>query len=216
MAKDTRSTNPWLKVPWQDYEGHMGSPGVSQLEMLGQLFCDALHRFRPEKVAVIGCATGNGFEHIDPAITNQVVGIDINAEYLDVLQDRFAGQIPELETRCGDIMEIDLNHNHFDLVSAGLVFEYVDAPVAVSRISEWIRPGGVLAVVLQLRSPDLPEISSAGFNSLDNLSEVMQLVEPAAVHAAAGFSGLREVFSQSQILESGKSFWVGHFKKDNP
>jgi hypothetical protein len=27
---------------------------------------------------VLGCATGNGFEHIDPLVTRRVVEIDIN------------------------------------------------------------------------------------------------------------------------------------------
>ena len=37
---------------------------------------------------ILGIAGGNGLEHIDPAITTRTVGIDINAEYLEVVAQR--------------------------------------------------------------------------------------------------------------------------------
>jgi len=47
-------SNPWLSIPLQDYEGHMGSAGVQQLSVLSELFKRALDYCLPESVAVLG------------------------------------------------------------------------------------------------------------------------------------------------------------------
>ena len=79
---DGDAANPWLGIPAADYEGHMGDPRVAQLRLLGDVFEESLREFRPAAVVVPGCATGNGFERIDPAATRRIVGIDINPEFL--------------------------------------------------------------------------------------------------------------------------------------
>jgi SAM-dependent methyltransferase len=80
--------NPWLTVPASDYEGHMTAAG--QLPALSAIFRGVYLEQRPRRVTVLGCATGNGFEHIDPAMTEEVIGVDINAAYLEVARKRFA------------------------------------------------------------------------------------------------------------------------------
>ena len=85
--------NPWLTISAEDYEAHMASPEVGQLQVLNQLFKVVLEEHRPESMAVLGCSTGNGFEHIDPSTTRRVVGIDINPSYLAVARKRFLGSL---------------------------------------------------------------------------------------------------------------------------
>lgn len=60
----------------------MASPGVKQLQFLNRVFQELIQTHRPVAIAVPGCSTGNGFEHIDLQITRRVVGIDIHPEYL--------------------------------------------------------------------------------------------------------------------------------------
>ena len=79
----TISRNPWLDIPPDDYENHMSSPEVQQLQALNTLFKKVLDTVRPSSLAVIGCTTGNGFEHIDTRVTKRIVGIDINAAGLE-------------------------------------------------------------------------------------------------------------------------------------
>jgi hypothetical protein len=81
--------NPWLAISLEDYEGHMGSDDVRQLEPLSDLFRCALDLCRPESVAVLGIAGGNGLERVDPTITKRIVGVDIHAGYLGVVQQRY-------------------------------------------------------------------------------------------------------------------------------
>ena len=56
--------NPWLRIPASDYEAHMALPQVSQTQALNKLMASSLAQYTPRSLAVIGCTTGNGFEHI--------------------------------------------------------------------------------------------------------------------------------------------------------
>jgi hypothetical protein len=76
---------PWLKIPAEDYESHMSLPDVAQAQALNSLMASALKVYRPDSIAVMGCTTGNGFEHIDQSHTHRVIGVDINTAYLSAL-----------------------------------------------------------------------------------------------------------------------------------
>src|SRR5215831_943277 len=115
-------SNPWLSIPLEDYEGHMSSASVGQLTVLAELFKGTLDRCRPESVAVLGVAGGNGLEQIDCKATKRIVGVDINQRYLDEVQRRF-GTLPGLELHCRDLSEPDFNLSTVALVHAALIFE---------------------------------------------------------------------------------------------
>ena len=72
--------NPWIEIPYSDYENHMKEIGQSQV--LNSLTKYCLDKYSPENFALLGCATGNGLEHINPEITKVVYAIDINQNYL--------------------------------------------------------------------------------------------------------------------------------------
>ena len=61
VQKEALMSNPWLSIPLEDYEGHMGPEGVRQLAALAELFKCALDRCRPESVAVLGVAGGKAW-----------------------------------------------------------------------------------------------------------------------------------------------------------
>ncbi len=39
-------TNPWLRIPAADYEGHMSSPNVAQQSFLAQTFKESLDKYK--------------------------------------------------------------------------------------------------------------------------------------------------------------------------
>jgi SAM-dependent methyltransferase len=82
--------NPWLTIPAADYEGHMGPAGVGQLAPLQDIFARVYRELRPARVAVLGCGTGNGLDAIDPAVTERLVGVDLNPEYIALARRRHA------------------------------------------------------------------------------------------------------------------------------
>ena len=163
----TRS--PWLGIPLSDYEAHMALPEVAQAQLLSDEFESLLRRFRPHSVAVIGCAGGNGFDRIDPAVTARVVGngtiatnlilgavtarvvgIDFNADYIAVANERYRSRIPGLELIACDIETNPLPVVPVDFVYAALVLEYVDVQRVLEGLRTLIVPGGILATVVQL------------------------------------------------------------------
>ena len=207
-------TNPWLTIPAEDYEAHMASPEVGQLQVLNQLFKVVLEEHRPESLAVLGCSTGNGFEHIDPSTTRRVVGIDINPSYLGVARKRFLGSLPMLELLEEDFTSATFDIHPVSLVFAALVFEYVGIGEAVRSISRSLTPGGVLVAALQLPSLTSTPVTKTRFKSLEALVPIMNLVSPEEFSLVCFETGLRAVRQTHLPLEQGKELWVGFYEKD--
>ncbi len=206
-------TNPWLTISAEDYEAHMASPEVGQLQVLNQLFKVVLEEHRPESLAVLGCSTGNGFEHIDPSTTRRVVGIDINPSYLGVARKRFLGSLPMLELLEEDFTSATFDIHPVSLVFAALVFEYVGIGEAVRSISRSLTPGGVLVAALQLPSLTSTPVTKTRFKSLEALVPIMNLVSPEEFSLVCFETGLRAVRQTRLPLEQGKELWVGFYEK---
>jgi SAM-dependent methyltransferase len=205
--------NPWLDIPEADYVGHMSSPAVGQRPVLGRLLGEALAASRPKAVLVLGCSTGNGLEHVDPAVTSRVVAVDVNPAYLIRLQERFPNPSFELDVRAGDAIEIALEREAYDLVHAGLIFEYLDWPVLLPRLVMALRPRGVLNVILQMPSASSPAVTPTTFISLRTLESLFRFVVPMALVDAAAREGLHLNLRHTEALPAGKSFEVFRFSK---
>jgi SAM-dependent methyltransferase len=205
--------NPWLDIPEADYVGHMNSPAVGQRPVLGRLLGEVLEGVRPTELLVLGGSTGNGLEHVNPTVTSRVVVVDVNPKYLRRLRERFPNPGFELDLRCGDVIEIELGQQAYDLVHAGLIFEYVEWSVLLPRIAIALRPGGVLSVILQTRSVSSPAVTATPFTSLRTLESLFRFVEPTALVGAARGEGLSLNSRHTEALPAGKSFDVLRFMK---
>jgi SAM-dependent methyltransferase len=190
----------------------MGSPEVRQLEFLSAVFGRVLEEFDPAAVAVLGCATGNGFDRVRPERVKRLVGLDINQEYLDKCRKRYGRAIPGLELVCADVATFELEPGSMDLVHAALFFEYVEPAVVVEKASRWLRPGGILAAVLQLPSETHGKVSETRFSSLRALEPVIHLLEPATLVGLARRRRFSETRSERVALGSGKEFFVGVYR----
>ena len=209
----TNSKNPWLSISATDYEGHMNSEKVGQLSILNSIFKNALSDTNPKSLAVLGCGTGNGFEHIDPQIVGTVLGIDINPEYLSVLRTRYEARLQMLELICTDLNTFVVTDNTFDLIYAALIFEYVDFESLLGRISKWLKGNGTLVIVLQLPSPESKMISDTHFTSLKVLKSIMHLINPETFAATAARCGLKKIKDTEIPLKQGKGFLVSYYTK---
>jgi SAM-dependent methyltransferase len=213
MRPDLPPANPWLSIPAVDYEAHMSSPQVRQLEYLSAAFAAALERHRPAgAIACLGCATGNGFEHLVGFPVQRVVAIDLNPEYLAILRGRYEARVRGLEVVCADLNRCDWEPGSFDLVWAGIVLEYVDHEALVEKISRWLRPEGVLAVVVQLPSPGGGHVTATPFRSLQALAPFMKLVAPERLQQSAMQQGL-EMERQITRIIAGKEFYEADYRK---
>jgi SAM-dependent methyltransferase len=196
------SPNPWLSIPASDYEGHMASPVVGQTQFLSAVFGEILEEVRPAALAVLGCATGNGFERVDRTRTRRAVGVDINPEYLEIARRRFPG----LELARADLTVDDLPPGPFDLIHAALILEYAAPRIIVPKAVARLGPGGVFSAVIQLAGG--PRVSRTGYESLSALEPFMALVDPDELRALALRYDLAEVRTRTHTLASGKAFGV--------
>jgi len=162
---------------------------------------------------VLGCSTGNGFEHIDPGVTQRVVGIDINPDYLDILRQRHGPRLPGLELVCADVLPCHLAAGGFDLIHAALFFEYVEPVEVLPRVAGWLRPGGLLSVVLQFPSPVSKMVSETPYTSLKALESIMRLVDPVAFEELTRACGLATARSWRVDLKLGKQFYVALYQR---
>ncbi len=206
-------TNPWLKIPAEDYEGHMSFKNVGQLQALNGIFNDIFREYTPASLCVLGCTTGNGFEYINRNITKKITCIDINKDYLKILEERYGQKLAGLELLCGDLKEIDLPAESFDLIYGALIFEYIDVNSVLKNVSQWLKRGGTLAVVLQIKSENLNAVSETPFHSLKYLNGLFNYVEPENFEKVAYELGLIKKKSYMYDLNSGKKFYIGHFRK---
>jgi SAM-dependent methyltransferase len=199
--------NPWLAIPLADYESHMALPEVGQAPYLAGRLEAWVVATGARSVAVLGCAGGNGFDRLPRSQVQRVVGIDLNPDYLAVARARHQGRFPRLELIAGDLLAPGFRlEEPVDLAFAGLFFEYVDVAAALARLRTLLEPGGRLGVVLQLPSPDLPEVTPSPYRSLERLGGLMALVDPDRFAALAGAAGYRPVASGRTRLASGKAF----------
>ena len=205
--------NPWLIIPASDYEGHMRLPGVNQWSFLGDLLRESLDKCDSKSFAYLGCATGNGLEHIRNDKTHKVTAIDINPEYLSILRNRYQRKIPNLEIVETDLNDYQGNGQRYDLIFAGLLFEYLAPGPLLKKISTWLENAGVMVVVLQLQDKHVKKVSDTPYSSLKRLDPVMNLISDQNFKLLAEKSGMKELEGKRFILESGKSFYVGVFGK---
>jgi SAM-dependent methyltransferase len=205
--------NPWLDIDVADYIGHMHSASVNQGPILNGLLREALQDLRPRTVLVVGCSTGNGLEHVDPAITRSVTALDINPLFLSRLADRFSDHGFQLDVRCADVASATFEPAAFDLIHAALVFEYVEWMSVLPRLVGSLSTRGSLSVVLQQPSPTTPAVTPSPYTSLQTLESLFRFVDPDTLVAGAKQLGLTLAARRRVPLPGAKAFEVLRFQR---
>jgi hypothetical protein len=207
-------SNPWLEIPLNDYEAHMSMLG--QAQMLANHLAVLVERLRPASVALFGCAGGNGLDRIGPGQVARVVAVDFNPAYIEAAVERYAGRFKDFETMCVDVQSPTLRFEPVDLSYAGLLFEYVDLPSTLATLKRNSVAGSAFASVLQLPSESQAVVSPSPYRSLERLTPVMRLTEPAELAGAAAAVGFAAETSEIIGLSSGKSFCLQTFRLTAP
>jgi SAM-dependent methyltransferase len=206
--------NPWLRIPAADYEAHMA--GAGQSAVLRDVFARVYAESRPRRLLVLGCTTGRDLALIDPHVTTTVVGVDVNAKYLDAARHELGRLGRRADLIHADVLDVALPPCGFDLVHAALIVEYVDPGALFGRIAGWLAPFGICSVVSQNPAAGVPSVSRTGYSSLHALDGCMTLHTANRIHAFAAGAGLDRVAVEAVGLPGGKSFAVSTFRKGGP
>jgi hypothetical protein len=205
-------SNPWLNISLADYEGHMRSDDVQQLDALSELFAAALERCQPPSVAVLGVAGGNGLDRINRRVTSRVVGLDVNQHYLDEARDRYGGTY-NLSLHCVDLAEELVELEPVHLVHAALIFEHAGIDRCLDTAVSLVDAGGSLCSVLQLPAHAEQAISTTSFPSILTLKDGFKLIEPASLQRKLNRVGFRMVHETIRPVPRGKGLWMGIFER---
>jgi len=203
-------SNPWLAIPLADYEGHMASPTVEQLEALSSLFAEALAVRRPASVAILGVAGGNGLERIDGSFTRRIVGLDINPAYLDAVRERYP-DLAGLELQTADLAEESIQLAPVELVHAALVFEHAGTGRCLDNALALLAEDGAFSAVLQLPSASAQAVGTSGIASIHSLESHFSLIDPKAFRTLLHERGLEPVYEAQRAVPGGKALWMGIF-----
>ena len=205
-------STPWLTIPLDDYEGHMSLPAIGQAQMIADQLDCALERWAPTRVAVIGCAGGNGLDRIEGRSIERLVAVDVNPDYIERTRARYAKRLACLETVCADVQSESLTYGPVDFTYAALLFEYVGLIPTLKTLRRNSRPDAALTTVLQLPHSTIDAVSSSRYKSLRSLASVMTLLAPELLCKAAADVGFTVADSTNIELSSEKRFCVQNFR----
>ena len=190
----------------------MASSAVDQADSLSTLFGEVLALRRPASVAVLGVAGGNGLEHIDPACTRRVVGVDLNPDYLFAVRTRFA-HLPSLELYAADLSTDRLSIAPVALVHAALIFEHAGSARCLENALALLEPRGALSVVLQIPGASTSHVGNSGIASVNKLATHFSLVDPDELSTRISVLGLDLIYQTRRSVPAGKQLWMGVFAR---
>ena len=206
MQNDSlNSSNPWTTIPLTDYEQHMSHSSVGQLSLLNSLTKKYLAKLKPATCLFMGIAGGNGLEHIDNDISKNVIGIDINQEYLDVCFKRYHDRIDSLQ-----LLELDITKDtnricSADFIWAALVLEYAGIDKCLEFSNNNILRGGHFIVTIQSNN-NLQSVSPTEVESVKKAGTIFNTVDPEVMLVKAKELGYALVDEQVNQLPNRKSF----------
>lgn len=202
--------NPWHDIDIKDYENHMSSGSVMQLQALSEITKQQLEEYDCKTVCFFGIAGGNGLKHITKNKYTKVFCIDINSQYLDTCKKRYSSLG---NTLC--IIEADLSDENApipktELVIANLIIEYIGIDTFVLQIKK-AEPKCV-SCVIQNKSTD-SFVSTSGYEeALHKLDSIHTFVEIEELIPKMGTAGYKFAKKSKTVLPNGKSFTRLDFK----
>ena len=195
--------NPWEEISLDDYENHMSLDSVRQLQAMNALMKEQFEAYPVHTAMVLGVAGGNGIEHVRPEKYRTVYCVDINEEYLQAVQERYAGQ-PAVQCLRADLTEEADRLPDAELVIANLLIEYIGYPAFISVIRK-VNPEYV-SCVIQINTDEKNWVSdSPWLHAFDGLDRVHHQMEESALTAAMKEAGYTGILRAEEALPNGKA-----------
>lgn len=197
-------SNPWERIPLQDYENHMKLPSVQQLQKLNKIMKLQIYKYKISTIAILGIAGGNGLEFIDNSRIKTVYGIDINKNYLDICNEKYKNLKDCLVLKKLDLSNLSNDLPKVDIVIANLFIEYIGIDIFIKQLSKNF-PQYVSCVIQ--KNPDINFVSDSPYiKSFDEISLLHKDIEKASLVKAMNTIGYSLIFSEEYLLPNMKKF----------
>ena len=196
--------NPWGGISLSDYENHMGSDSVMQLQNLNQMMRQQLGAYPVTSVMILGIAGGNGLEHIDRRKFKRVYGVDINKEYLTAAAKRYAYISDILECIPLNLIEEAEMLPQAELLIADLLIEYIGYGCFQKAVRQ-VQPNYV-SCIIQINAGSGWVSDSSYLHVFDGLDKVHHQITEDALMQALKDIGYRPVTQINRPLPNGKAF----------
>lgn len=195
-------TNPWEEIALSDYENHMKLDSVMQLQTMNQMMKGQFDAYPVNSVMILGIAGGNGLEHIDKNKFQKIYGVDINAEYLAAVEERYADLSNLLVCIQLNLMEEADRLPKAELLVANLLIEYIGYDCFQKTI-EQVQPQYV-SCIIQINENNSWVSDSPYIHVFDALDQVHHQMEENTLIQRVKGSGYRLIARTENPLPNGK------------
>ena len=206
--------NPWEDISLSDYENHMSLDSVHQLQAMNSIMKEQFDAYPVDTAMVLGIAGGNGLEHVRKDKYQTVYGVDINSDYLKVVEERYSELAGVLKCLKIDLINEADKLPGAQLVIANLLVEYIgyDAfQMAMMRV----RPL-YISCVIQINTDEACWVSESPFlHAFDGLDSVHCQMEETALADSLEKIGYKKILSESNPLPNGKALVRIDFELEN-
>ncbi len=204
--------NPWHEIRLSDYENHMSLDSVKQLQTMNTMMKKQFETYPVCTAMVLGVAGGNGLEHICRKKYKAVYGIDINAEYLKMVVNRYSSLEGVLQCMQIDLIEEADKLPQADMIIANLLIEYIGYEVFQNVVGQ-VNPKYV-SCGIQLNLDQDNWISDSPYlHAFDQLDTLHHQVVDDDLERAMIEVGYRTIFYETYELPNGKCLIRMDFQK---
>lgn len=207
------NTNPWIEISLDDYEKHMSLDSVKQLQTMNSIMKEQFSAYPVNTATLLGIAGGNGLEYVSPDKFRKVFAVDINADYLHAVAQRYTEISDVLECLQIDLINETDKLPHTQLLVANLLIEYIGYG-AFQQAVLWTAPEYV-SCVIQINTDEKQWVSESPYlHAFDRLDEIHHQIEENALTAAMNKIGYSPILQKSYPLPNGKAL-VNDFQRKN-
>ena len=206
-------SNPWEEISLDDYEKHMSLDSVRQLQAMNAIMKEQFSAYPVDTATVLGIAGGNGLEHVSPDKFRKVYGVDINADYLRAVSQRYTELSGVLECLQIDLINEAEKLPQAQLLIANLLVEYIGYGAFQQAVLQTAPQ--YVSCVIQINTDAEQWVSESPYlHAFDRLDEVHHQVEEDALKAAMNETGFSLILQETCSLPNGKALVRLDFKKN--
>ena len=205
-------TNPWEELSLDDYEKHMSLESIRQLQALDSIMKKQFPAYPVETAAVLGVAGGNGLEHIATDKFRRVYGVDINADYLRAVSQRYTQLSGVLKCLHINLVNEVEKLPQTQLLIANLLIEYIGYGAFQKAVLQTAPE--YVSCVIQINTDEEQWVSESPYlHAFGRLDEVHHQMEEKALTAAMNDIGYSLILKETYPLPNGKALMRVDYKR---